>query len=525
MIHTSPLPDLDLPDVSVTEYVLRMVDADPDKLALIDGMTGRTVTQGQFRDAIRAVAGGLRAAGFEAGDVLAIVSPNLPEYGVAFHAVCLLGGTVTTINPTYTPTEIHHQLVDSGAKMVVTVGMFLENITDAIVDTRVDTVFTFDGAAGSTPFATLLGAGEAVTEQVPVDLDEHVAVLPYSSGTTGVSKGVMLTHRNLVANLVQMEPVLDMSGGDEVVVAVLPFFHIYGMQVLMNGAVSQGATCVTMPRFDLEAFLRVLQDYRVTTAYLVPPIVLALAKHPMVDQFDLGALRLIFSGAAPLSGELGEEASSRVGADVVQGYGLTETSPVTHSTMQGQAKAGSIGVPLPNPEVRVVDPATGEDLGLGEDGEVWIRGPQVMKGYLNNPEATANCIDEEGWFHTGDIGHVDADGHFYIVDRLKELIKYKGFQVPPAELEAILLTHPAVADAAVIPIPDDEAGELPKAFVVLKPDHSVTSEDIMSFVAGQVATYKQVRRLEFVDTIPKSASGKILRRLLRDRERERLGSV
>ncbi len=524
MIHTSPLPDVEVPDMSVTEYVLRMVEADPDRPALIDGMTGRTVTQGQLRDAIHAAAGGLRADGFGAGDVLAIVSPNLPEYGVAFHAACLLGGTVTTINPTYTPTEIHHQLVDSGAKKLVTIGMFMEHVVDAVIDTNVDTIYTFDGAEGTTPFSALLGTGEVVTEQVPVDLDERVAVLPYSSGTTGVSKGVMLTHRNLVANLVQMAPVLDMSKGDEVIVAVLPFFHIYGMQVLMNGAVSQGATCVTMPRFELEAFLRILQDHRVTTAYLVPPIVLALAKHPLVDDFDLGSLRLIFSGAAPLGGELSDEASQRVGADVVQGYGLTETSPVTHSTIQGDAKAGSIGVPLPSTEVRIVDPGTGQDLGIGEDGEVWIRGPQVMKGYLNNPQATANCIDDEGWFHTGDIGHVDDDGHFYIVDRLKELIKYKGFQVPPAELEAILLTHPAVADAAVIPIPDEEAGELPKAFVVLKAGQEASADEIMAFVADQVATYKQVRRVEFVDAIPKSASGKILRRMLRDRERERLTS-
>jgi acyl-CoA synthetase (AMP-forming)/AMP-acid ligase II len=523
MIHTSPLPDVEFPDVSVTEYVLRKAEEHRDKAALIDGMTGRTVTHGQLRDAVHAVAGGLRADGFEAGDVLAIVSPNVPEYGVVFHAVCLLGGTVTTINPTYTPTEIHHQLVDSGAKEVFTVGIFLDNIKDAIVDTRVDRVYTFDGADGSTPYTALLG-GEVVTDQVPIDLDEHVAVLPYSSGTTGVSKGVMLTHRNLVANLIQMAPMLDMSRDDEVVIAVLPFFHIYGMQVLMNGAVSQGATCVTMPRFDLEAFLQILQDYKVTTAYLVPPIVLAMAKHPLVDNYDLGALRLVFSGAAPLSGELGAEASGRVGADVVQGYGLTETSPVTHSTPKGKGKAGSIGVPLPQTEVRIVDAETGADLGLDEDGEVWIRGPQVMKGYLNNPQATAACIDDEGWFHTGDIGHVDSDGHFYIVDRLKELIKYKGFQVAPAELEALLLTHPAVADSAVIPVPDDEAGEIPKAFVVLKPDQTPTADDLMAFIADEVAGYKQIRQLEFVDQIPKSASGKILRRLLRDRERERLAS-
>jgi acyl-CoA synthetase (AMP-forming)/AMP-acid ligase II len=308
-----------------------------------------------------------------------------------------------------------------------------------------------------------------------------------------------------------------MGSGDRVI-AVLPFFHIYGMQVLMNGVLSFGASVVTMLRFDLEQFLATLQDHRITQAYLVPPIILALAKHPMVDRYDLTALQRVVSGAAPLGADLAEEAAQRIGAEIVQGYGLTETSPVTHATPLGMAKAGSIGVTISNTECRVVDPETGEDLEVDEDGEIWIRGPQVMAGYLNNPEATAITIDDDGWLHTGDIGHVDGDGHFFIVDRLKELIKYKGFQVPPAELEAVLLTHPDVADAAVIPIPDLEAGELPKAFVVLKPGRSATPEQIMEFVASHVAHYKRIRQLVFLDEIPKSASGKILRRVLRDRE-------
>jgi 4-coumarate--CoA ligase len=305
---------------------------------------------------------------------------------------------------------------------------------------------------------------------------------------------------------------------NEVVIAVLPFFHIYGMQVLMNGVLHWGATAVTMPRFDLVEFLQILQGHKVTRAYLVPPIILALAKHPIVDNYDLSALTQVFSGAAPLSAELAAAASARINCEVVQGYGLTETSPVTHATPPGKYKPGSIGVTVSNTEIRVVDPESGEDLNRNEDGEIWIRGPQVMHGYLNNPHATSITIDSEGWLHTGDIGHVDDDDHFYIVDRLKELIKYKGFQVPPAELEGLLLTHPDVADAAVIGIPDEEAGELPKAFVVLKPGHEASAEDLMEFVAGHVAHYKRIRMVELVQEIPKSASGKILRRLLKDQD-------
>ena len=245
-------------------------------------------------------------------------------------------------------------------------------------------------------------------------------------------------------------------------------------------------------------------------------MVVALAKHPVVDNYDLSALRWILSGAAPLSAELAIECGQRLGCEVVQGYGMTELSPVSHATPSGMFKPGSVGVTVPNTEVNIVDPATQSPLGVDEDGEVWVRGPQVMKGYLNNESATKNTIDDDGWLHTGDIGHIDADGHLFVVDRLKELIKYKGFQVPPAELEALLLTHPQIADAAVIGLPDDEAGEIPAAYVVLKQGQDATAADIQGFVAEKVASYKQVRKLTFVDAIPKSASGKILRRVLRD---------
>ncbi|MBV9935120.1 MAG: AMP-binding protein, partial [Actinobacteria bacterium] len=324
---------------------------------------------------------------------------------------------------------------------------------------------------------------------------------------------------NLVSNIEQSLGAITISD-DDAFVAVLPFFHIYGMQVLMNMGLRAGATIVTMPRFDLEQFLGLNQEHRLTRAFVAPPMVVALAKHPIVDNYDLSALKLIFSGAAPLSAELAAECGQRLDCEVVQGYGMTEVSPVTHATPMGMYKPGSVGVTVPNTETRIVDPGSGKDLDVDEDGEVWVKGPQVMKGYLNNEKATKATIDDDGWLHTGDIGHIDADGHLYVVDRLKELIKYKGFQVPPAELEALLLTHPQVADAAVIGLPDDEAGEIPAAYLVLKDGADVSAADIQSFVAERAASYKQVRQVTFMDAIPKSASGKILRRVLRDQAAE-----
>lgn len=511
MIYTSPLPDVAIPESTITAYVFEGSEAYPDRPALIDGATGRTLTYAELHDAIRRFAGGLAARGFGKGDTLALMAPNLPEYAVVFHGTAVVGGTVTTLNPTYTADEIRHQLQDSKATIMVTVGAVLPVATDAIEGTSVTDLFTLDPVDGATSFTELFGDP---IDQVDVDPAEHVVVMPYSSGTTGLSKGVMLTHRNLTANLAQVEPVFDINQGD-VALAALPFFHIYGMQVLMNGLLAQGVTIISMARFDLEQALSLIQDRKVTQFFAVPPMVLALAKHPLVDKFDLSSLRMVFSGAAPLGADLAKEAADRIGCDVVQGYGMTELSPVSHATMTGQGKPGSVGITVPNTECRIVNDE-GVDQGVGGEGELWVRGPLVMKGYFGNEGATAATIDSEGWLHTGDVGRFDEDGHLYIVDRVKELIKYKGFQVPPAELEALLVTHPDVADVAVIGVPDDEAGELPKAFVVLKPDVSTTAEDLQEFVAGKVATYKQIRQVQFIDQIPKSASGKILRRMLRD---------
>jgi len=513
VIHKSPLPDVEIPEAPITEVVLRRATEFPDEPALIDGLTGRALTYAQLVDAVHRFAGGLVARRFAPGDVVAIMAPNIPEYAMVFHGVAYAGGIVTTINPTYGDAEVRHQLEDAQPRILVTVAPFLETARAAAVGTPVEDIYLIGDATDGVASITEL-LGDPLTEPVRVPLHSPV-VLPYSSGTTGLAKGVVLTHRMLVANLMQTLGAIDVPD-NQTVVAVLPMFHIYGMQVIMNLTLAVGGTLITMPRFDLEQYLQLHQDHKISMAFVAPPIVLALAKHPVVDQYDLSALEWMNSGAAPLSAELALEAGSRLGCEVVQGYGMTELSPVSHLTPRGQFKPGSVGVTAPNTETKIVDPTTGDALGIGEDGEVCVRGPQVMQGYLNKPEATANTIDEDGWLHTGDIGHIDEDGHLYVVDRLKELIKYKGFQVPPAELEALLLTHPGVLDAAVVGKPDDEAGEIPVAFAVRAEGCRESEDDIAQFIAGQVAHYKRLGQVTFIDAVPKSPSGKILRRVLRD---------
>ena len=524
MIYRSPFPDVDIAVMSLPAFVFEHADRRPDKPALIDGPTGRTLTYAQLAGAVKRTATGLAARGFAKGDVFAIYSPNLPEYAVAFFGVATTGGVSTTINPTYTAKELRLQLQDSGATYLVTIQQFLDTAREAIAETAVEEIFVFGEAEGATPFAALmLDMVDGDAPAVEIDPRDDLVALPYSSGTTGLPKGVMLTHHNIVANLTQIHGV-EQTADTEVLIGILPFYHIYGMVAIMCNALRVGATVVTMPRFELDQFLALIQEHGITTAYLVPPIVLALAKHPAVDQYDLSTLNDIMSGAAPLPESVATTCASRNHVVVRQAYGLTETSPATHINARTRAlKVASVGTSLPSTEYRIVDLAAMSDAPQGELGEVWIRGPQVMKGYLNNPEATREMIDEEGWLHSGDIGRADEDGYLYVVDRVKELIKYKGLQVAPAELEAVLQSHPAVADVAVIPSPDEEAGEIPKAFVVVKPGATVTADEVIAFVAERVSPQKKVRKVEFIDAIPKVPSGKILRRELVDRERAAVG--
>jgi acyl-CoA synthetase (AMP-forming)/AMP-acid ligase II len=524
-VYQSPYPSIDIPDTPLVPYVLQRAAALAHKPALICGASGRQLTYGQLEQSIRQVACGLHAHGIRKGDVVGLVCPNVPDFAVVFYAVTTLGAICSTVNPIATAEEIGAQFADSEAVMLVTIPDLFEKCSAAArLASTVREIVVMGDVAGSTPYATLFTHGDT-PPQVDINPANDVCVLPYSSGTSGIPKGVMLTHRNLVANLAQGAAADTGVGEDDVLIGVLPFFHIYGMVVIMGGALAQGATVVSLPRFDLEQFLTVIQNRRITYANLVPPIVLALAKHPLVAKYDLSSLRMILSGAAPLGADLANACAERLGCLVRQGYGLTETSPVTHfhPIHSEVVDGGSVGPAIANTECRLMDPATGEDVAEGERGELWIRGPQVMKGYFNKPEATAACMTTDGWFKTGDVAVIDGRGWYRIVDRVKELIKYKGLQVAPAELEAVLLSNPLIADVAVIPVADADAGEVPKAFVVTRGD--LTADQVMAYVAERVSPYKKVRQVEFVDAIPKSPSGKILRRLLVDRERAKQQTV
>jgi len=517
MIFRGPYPDVVIPEVSLTDFIFASTREFGDKPALVDGPTGRSITFAEFEDAVRRVASSLAQKGFKKGEVFAIFSTNCIEYAIAFHAVAILGGITTPLNPLYTSKEAAFQLRDAGARFLVTAPLCIDKAKEAAAAANIEELFIFGESEGATPFASLL-AGDGDLPAVEIDPKHDLVALPYSSGTTGLPKGVMLTHYNIVANMCQMDG-LDYFYRDDILLCILPLFHIYGLVVVLNMGLHLGSTIVIMPRFDLEHFLEAIQKYRVTLSHIVPPIVLKLAKDPSVDNYDLSSLRMIFSGAAPLGADLSLECMQRIKCGIRQGYGMTETSPVTHSSPADpkSMKHGAVGTAAPNTEVKLVDPVTGAALGPNQEGEICVRGPQIMKGYLNNAEATQRTIDADNWLHTGDIGYADEDGHFFVVDRVKELIKYKGFQVAPAELEAVLLTHPAIADAAVIPSRDDEAGEVPKAFVVIRQDTS--GEEIMDFVAARVAPHKKIREVEFIKQIPKSLSGKILRRVLIEQER------
>ncbi len=468
----SPYPDVVIPDESVFDYMLGSLSpGELVRVAVVDG--DRTVTYGELVEQVLRVAGALAARGVGPGDVVALHAPNSAAFVALFHGILRAGATVTSVNSLYTADDIERQLTDSHAMFVVTVSMLSAPMLAAAhaVGLTDDRVVVADGADGFASFADLLAEARPAPD-LAIDPATHLAVLPYSSGTTGLGKGVMLTHRNLVANVAQSRRLIRLTP-DDVVAAVLPFFHIYGMTVLLNLSLRQRARLVTFPRFDLAQFLGAVQDRRCTYLFVAPPIALALARHPLVAEHDLSSVHTILSGAAPLDGALADAVAERLGCRVIQGYGMTEMSPVSHAVPadRDDLPRGSIGVLIPNMVCRVVDPGDGHEIGIPSDGvsepgELWCQGPNVMVGYLGDDAATAETLDADGFLHTGDIVTVDSSGAFYVVDRLKELIKYHGYQVPPAELEALLLTHPDVQDAAVIGVADADGQETPKAFVV-----------------------------------------------------------
>lgn len=527
----SPRSDVDIREESVYDAVFGdLCPEEASKPAIIDPLTGTTTSYGELRGAIDAFAGALAARGVKPKDVVALHCPNSLPFVVAFHGIMRAGATVTTVGSLAPAADVAKQLKDSGATLVLTATPLADAARegakqaglgeDAVID-----LFAAEGGVNS-----MLAEGKPAPE-VEIDPRTHVAVLPYSSGTTGIPKGVMLSHYNLVANIRQVAPALQDIGlsAESKVMGVLPFFHIYGMNVLLNSTLRIRGAIVTMPKFDLEQFLQLHQQYGIDFSFIAPPIAVALAKHPMVDQYDLSALKYIQSGAAPLDKSLAEALQRRLDVVVVQGFGMTETSPVTHNSIARVSPLDSIGSPVANTEFKVMDldddtpieqwaeitPPTNPGE-RSEAGEMWVRGPQVMLGYLNNEEATRNTLLADGWLRTGDIVNLDHEGNAYVVDRAKELIKYKGYQVAPAELEALILSREDVADVAVVGQRRAEDGEeVPHAFVVAADGATIDEQELLGWVAERVAPYKKVRFASFVDAIPKSATGKILRKDLK----------
>jgi acyl-CoA synthetase (AMP-forming)/AMP-acid ligase II len=495
----------------------------PRRMAIIDG--DRQITFTELNVYSNRLAAALANIGVRKGDFVGILAPNCIEFEIGFFGILKAGATVTTINSGYRERETAAQLNASGAEVLIVHRDLVEMAKLAAKDVpALKRSIVIEGSADdSSSFWGLIDTTTDEPPSVQIDETKDLAALPFSSGTTGLNKGVMLSHANLHANVRQLADRDEDNTvtKEDVVLVHLPLFHIYGMTVLMQQSIYAGATQVMMGRFDMADFLSLIQNHRVTALYTAPPVGVGLSQTPLVDQYDVSSLRFVMFGAAPMSAELQVRIANRLGCSVIQGYGLTETSPVTHMDFtDDRKKPGSIGPPLPGVEQRVVDTETSTtDLAPNELGELLMRGPNIMLGYYNQPAATAEAIDADGWFHSGDLVKIDEDGYVYVLDRKKELIKFSGFQVPPAELEGILLEHPAVADTAVIGKEDLEHGEIPKAFVVKKLGAEVSTEDLIEYVGRQVATFKRVREVEFVEAIPKNPSGKLLRRVLVEQER------
>nr|AFX98059.1 4-coumarate:CoA ligase [Cunninghamia lanceolata]QBC40974.1 4-coumarate:CoA ligase [Cunninghamia lanceolata] len=521
-LYRSKLPDIDIPyHLPLHTYCFENVEQVKEKPCLIEGSSGKIYTYGDVELISRKAASGLSKMGIGKGDVVMLLLHNCPEFAFVFLGTSISGGVVTTANPFYTPADISKQLRASNARIVVTHAAYVEKLTDFLPHLKVLTVD--NPPEGCSHISELLQGDEEKCPAVEIHPDDAVA-LPYSSGTTGLPKGVILTHKSLLSSVAQQVDGLNPNlylHSEDVVLCVLPLFHIYSLNSVLLCSLRAGAAILLMHKFEIATLLHLIHTYKVTVAAVVPPIVLAIAKNPMIDHHDLTSIRIVLSGAAPLGKELELALTTRIPRAVFgQGYGMTEAGPVL-SMCLGFAKepfptkSGSCGTVVRNAQMKIIDPETGESLPYNKPGEICIRGPQIMKGYLNDPEATARTIDKDGWLHTGDIGYIDEGEEVFIVDRVKELIKYKGFQVPPAELESILITHPSIADAAVVPQKNEAAGEVPVAFVVRSNGFDLTEDEIKQFVAKQVVFYKRLHKVYFVHAIPKSPAGKILRKDLR----------
>ncbi|WP_105317030.1 long-chain-fatty-acid--CoA ligase [Thermus tenuipuniceus] len=507
----------------------------PHKVAL--EFLGRSLSYRGLWQEVEAFARGLQEAGLKPGDRVAIMLPNSPQFVIAFYGTLLAGGVAVNTNPMYTPRELRHQLRDSGARVLVILDLLLPRYQEVkaeapvgvLVRTGIQDYLPFPKnllyplmlkrkgqtprSLEGTPWRVFLKPGKP--QPVPLDLDD-LALLQYTGGTTGVAKGAMLTHRNLSSNALQVRSwIPDFREGEEVVLGAIPFFHVYGMTVAMNLALLGAAKLVLLPRPEIKPIVEAIEQHRVTLFPGVPTLYVAFNHFPGIEKRNLRSIRACISGSAPLPLEVADRFEQLTGAKLVEGYGLTEASPVTHcNPLHGVRKLGSVGLPFPGVEAKVVDEG-GQEVPLGEVGELVVKGPNIMKGYWNRPEETQKAL-KDGWLYTGDIARMDQDGYFYIVDRKKDMIIAGGYNIYPREVEEVLYQHEAVQEAAVVGVPDPYRGETVAAFIVLKEAYRgrVTEKDIEAFCRQNLAAYKVPRIIQFRDSLPKTSVGKILKREL-----------
>uniref|UniRef100_A0A6M2EEG0 4-coumarate--CoA ligase n=3 Tax=Populus TaxID=3689 RepID=A0A6M2EEG0_9ROSI len=525
-IFRSKLPDIYIPKhLPLHSYVFENLSKHSSKPCLINGANGDVYTYADVELTARRVASGLNKIGIQQGDVIMLFLPSSPEFVLAFLGASHRGAMITAANPFSTPADLAKHAKASRAKLLITQACYYEKVKDFARESDVKVMCVDSAPDGCLHFSELTQADENEAPQVDISPDDVVA-LPYSSGTTGLPKGVMLTHKGLITSVAQQvdgdNPNLYFHSED-VILCVLPMFHIYALNSIMLCGLRVGASILILPKFEIGSLLGLIEKYKVSIAPVVPPVMTSIARSPDLDKHDLSSLRMIKSGGAPLGKELEETVRAKFPqARLGQGYGMTEAGPVLAMCLAFakepfDIKPGACGTVVRNAEMKIVDPETGASLPRNQPGEICIRGDQIMKGYLNDPEATSRTIDKEGWLHTGDIGYIDDDDELFIVDRLKELIKYKGFQVAPAELEALLTAHPEISDAAVVGLKDEDAGEVPVAFVVKSEKSQATEDEIKQYISKQVIFYKRIKRVFFIEAIPKAPSGKILRKNLKEK--------
>lgn len=520
IIYDSPHQELNIPYKTIWDVFEEQLSVHADKPALIDGITHQHVTFQQLYERSRRLAIALAKRGIKKGDGVILHALNCLDYPTVVLALTSLGAVCSPASTIFVPNELAMQIKAAKAKCVITHTQLEKTAIEACEMCGIEKKLLFSlgqSAEGLQSVDDLVEHGDDPTYQFEKIDSESNTVLPFSSGTTGVPKGVALSARNLLSNAMQIDHVEDLGGCS---LGLLPFYHIYGM-MLLHLSMYQGAANVVLPRFEPETFLNVLSTYKIRAAHIAPPVALFLAHHPLVDKYDISATEFFVSGGAPMGKEVEKLVTDRLKISVKQAYGMTEASPALNCTEDDHYKPGSVGRLLPNTQLRVRCTVTDKDLGVGELGELLYKGPQVMLGYINNDESNESVFTKDRFLRTGDVGFIDEDGFVFIIDRVKELIKYKGHQVAPAELEDVLNHHPQIADACCIRGTDAMGEEVPKAFVVLKdPTNAagLTEEEVMDFVASKVAPFKKVRQVEFIDSIPKGPTGKILRRELQDQK-------